>query len=50
MPKKNATKTEKPILQYIREHIENGELPENFSLPQDDHSEMNFAPGARDGI
>ena len=50
MPKKNATKTEKPILQYIREHIENGELPENFSLPQDNHSEMNFAPGARDGI
>ena len=43
-------KKEKPIYQYIKEHVKDGVLPEQFRLPEDQDSDMNFAPGAKDGI
>ena len=38
------------IYEYICEHVQDGVLPENFQLPQDEKEDMNFAPGTRDGI
>ena len=43
-------KKEKPIYQYIKEHVKDGVLPEQFRLPEDKNSDMDFAPGAKDGI
>ena len=43
----------KSIYEIILENIqEDGKLPENFSLPKEnkDNTELNFAPGALDGI
>lgn len=41
-----------PILDYIRENMDEGELPDDFSLPKPDFDEEGdkFADGARDGI
>ncbi len=45
-----AKKTNQSIYQYICDHVKDGELPENFLLPQDQGGQMHFAPGAADGI
>lgn len=41
-----------PLLDYIRENIDEGELPDNFSLPnpEKDDDGDNFVDGAMDGI
>lgn len=40
----------KAILEYIKESLEDGELPEDFSLPKEDEGGLVFAEGAMDGI
>ena len=40
----------KAIIEYIREALVDGELPEDFSLPKEDEGGLVFAEGAMDGI
>lgn len=40
----------KPLYRIICEHITNGALPEDFSLPEAETDGVRFADGARDGI
>ena len=41
---------DKAIIEYIREALVDGELPEDFSLPKQDEGGITFAEGAMDGI
>ena len=42
--------TELSLYEYIKANIRDGELPENFRLPQDEERSFDFAPGTRDGM
>ena len=48
MAKKTAAR--QSVYECIRDHVKDGVLPDDFRLPQEEESDLNFAPGAQDGI